>query len=180
MAATLHPEETTVPKPTNDTRIQRLDPLSPPVQVIGEAPTTSMIEEVVGDSRAAIHRILTGVVLGLSLVVILIGGSPALASLHTYHEQPGQVTHRSIQSLPDRRGFSWQAVLFRRYPPAQEGAGLQAAGSIAPDLTHAAAGHPGPAGAEHVQALTHPASTAPASVPAPDRKSTRLNSSHRT
>ncbi|WP_296595331.1 3-deoxy-7-phosphoheptulonate synthase [Phenylobacterium sp.] len=49
-----------MPKPTADTRIQRLDPLSPPVQVIGEAPTTSMIEEVVGDSRAAIHRILTG------------------------------------------------------------------------------------------------------------------------
>ena len=49
-----------MPKPTADTRIQRLDPLSPPVQVIGEAPSTSMIAEVVGDSRAAIHDILTG------------------------------------------------------------------------------------------------------------------------
>ena len=61
------------------------------------------------------------------LVIMLtlpLGPAPALASLHTYHEQPGQVTHRSMQSLPDRRGFSWQAVLFRRYPPAQEGAAV--------------------------------------------------------
>jgi len=49
-----------MPKPTADTRIQCLEPLSPPVQVIGEAPSTSMIAEVVGDSRAAIHDILTG------------------------------------------------------------------------------------------------------------------------
>jgi len=47
-------------RPTADTRIQRLDALSPPEQVIGEAPTTSMISEVVGEARGAIHRILTG------------------------------------------------------------------------------------------------------------------------
>ena len=68
-----------------------------------------------------IHRILTGVALGLSLVAMLLSATPALASLHTYHEQPGQTTHRSIQSLPDRQGLSWQAVLFRRYPSPLEG-----------------------------------------------------------
>lgn len=52
--------ETAVPKQTADTRIQRLDQLSPPAMVIGEAPATSMISEVVSDARAAIHRILTG------------------------------------------------------------------------------------------------------------------------
>ena len=45
---------------TADTRIKRLEPLSPPSQVIGETPTTSMISEVVEQSRAAIHRILNG------------------------------------------------------------------------------------------------------------------------
>lgn len=48
------------PRPTADTRIQRLEPLSPPELVIGEAPTTSMISEVVSDARTAIHEILTG------------------------------------------------------------------------------------------------------------------------
>ena len=48
------------PRPTADTRIQRLEALSPPSQVIGEAPTTSMISEVVGEARSAIHRILEG------------------------------------------------------------------------------------------------------------------------
>lgn len=71
-----------------------------------------------------IRRILTGVAVGLSLVALLLTATPALASLHTYQEQPGQVTHRSIQSLPDRRGLSWQAVLFRRYLPPQQGAAV--------------------------------------------------------
>lgn len=57
------------PRPTADTRIQRLDALSPPSQVIGEAPTTSMISEVVGEARSAIHRILTGE--GDRLVVVI-------------------------------------------------------------------------------------------------------------
>ncbi|MEB3313589.1 MAG: DUF3122 domain-containing protein [Cyanobacteriota bacterium] len=70
---------------------------------------------------ASIYRTLTGVALGLSLVALLLGAAPALASLHTYHERPGQTTHRSIQSLPDRQGLSWQAVLFRRYPSPLEG-----------------------------------------------------------
>jgi 3-deoxy-7-phosphoheptulonate synthase len=45
---------------TEDTRIQRLEPLSPPAQVIGEAPSTSMIADVVGGARAAISDILQG------------------------------------------------------------------------------------------------------------------------
>lgn len=63
MAAALRTfQETAVqPRPTADTRIQRLEPLSPPELVIGEAPATSMISEVVSDARSAIHRILNGV-----------------------------------------------------------------------------------------------------------------------
>ena len=38
-----------------------------------------------------------------------------LASLHTYHEQPGQTTFRSKQSLRDRTERSWQIILFKRY-----------------------------------------------------------------
>ena len=45
---------------TDDLRIQSLETLSPPSQVIGEAPATSMIAETVGDARLAAHRILHG------------------------------------------------------------------------------------------------------------------------
>ena len=45
---------------TDDLRIQRLETLSPPSQVIGEAPATSRIAETVGDARRAAHRILHG------------------------------------------------------------------------------------------------------------------------
>lgn len=45
-------------KPTDDLRIQRLETLNPPAQVIGEAPSTSMIAETVGGARQAVHRIL--------------------------------------------------------------------------------------------------------------------------
>ena len=38
-----------------------------------------------------------------------------LASIHTYHEKPGQTTFRSKQSLRDRRDRSWQVILFKRY-----------------------------------------------------------------
>jgi 3-deoxy-7-phosphoheptulonate synthase len=45
---------------TDDLRIQSFEKLSPPSQVIGEVPATSMIAEVVGDARRAAHRILHG------------------------------------------------------------------------------------------------------------------------
>ena len=45
---------------TDDLRIQRLETLSPPSQVIGEAPATSRIAETVGDARRAAHAILQG------------------------------------------------------------------------------------------------------------------------
>ena len=48
------------PQPTDDLRIQRLETLNPPSQVIGEAPSTSMIAETVGEARRAAHRILHG------------------------------------------------------------------------------------------------------------------------
>jgi 3-deoxy-7-phosphoheptulonate synthase len=49
-----------MPPTTDDLRIQRLETLSPPSQVIGEAPATSRIAEIVGDARGAAHRILHG------------------------------------------------------------------------------------------------------------------------
>ena len=39
---------------------------------------------------------------------------PAYASLHTYHERPGQVTYRSRQSLRDYDDRAWQAIAFKR------------------------------------------------------------------
>jgi 3-deoxy-7-phosphoheptulonate synthase len=45
---------------TDDLRIERLDMLSPPAQVIGEAPSTSMIQEVVEGARRAVQAILHG------------------------------------------------------------------------------------------------------------------------
>ncbi len=41
-----------MPVPTDDLRIRQLQTLSPPAQVIGEAPATSSIAEVVGDAAA--------------------------------------------------------------------------------------------------------------------------------
>lgn len=38
----------------------------------------------------------------------------ARGSLHTYHEQPGQVTYRSRQSLRDYNDRAWQAIVFKR------------------------------------------------------------------
>jgi 3-deoxy-7-phosphoheptulonate synthase len=49
-----------LPVPTDDLRISRLQTLSPPAQVIGEAPATSSIAEVVGNGRRAVHEILNG------------------------------------------------------------------------------------------------------------------------
>jgi 3-deoxy-7-phosphoheptulonate synthase len=49
-----------MPPSTQDLRIRRLDTLSPPAQVVGEAPCTSITAELVGEARAAVHRILHG------------------------------------------------------------------------------------------------------------------------
>jgi hypothetical protein len=48
------------------------------------------------------------------LGVWLAGSQAALASLHTYHERPGQVTIRSRLSLRDRTDRAWQAIVFKR------------------------------------------------------------------
>lgn len=50
----------TLPVPTDDLRIEKLQTLSPPAQVIGEAPATSSVAEVVGAGRRAVHEILQG------------------------------------------------------------------------------------------------------------------------
>ncbi|WP_425994195.1 3-deoxy-7-phosphoheptulonate synthase [Caulobacter sp. DWR1-3-2b1] len=49
-----------LPVPTDDLRIRQLQTLSPPAQVIGEAPATSLMAEVVGNARRAVHEILNG------------------------------------------------------------------------------------------------------------------------
>ncbi|PZV08672.1 MAG: hypothetical protein DCF32_04155 [Leptolyngbya sp.] len=61
-------------------------------------------------------------VLRLTLLALLLGclllltlAEPALASIHTYHEQPGQTTYRSRQSLRDQTELAWQATVFKRY-----------------------------------------------------------------
>ncbi|MGD1856656.1 MAG: DUF3122 domain-containing protein [Leptolyngbyaceae cyanobacterium] len=55
-------------------------------------------------------RVCLCVLLSFGLVM-----PPALASVHVYHERPGQTTLRSQQSLRDRTDRSWQAILFKRY-----------------------------------------------------------------
>jgi 3-deoxy-7-phosphoheptulonate synthase len=45
---------------TEDLRIERLSPLSPPAQVIGEAPASCMIADTVAEARGAAHHILHG------------------------------------------------------------------------------------------------------------------------
>jgi len=47
-----------MPQPTDDLRIQRFEMLSPPSQVIGEAPASFMMAETVDEARQAVHRIL--------------------------------------------------------------------------------------------------------------------------
>lgn len=57
----------------------------------------------------------------LCLGLVSLGpAGPALASIHTYHEQPGQTTLRSRQSLRDQNDFAWQATLFKRYRDGAE------------------------------------------------------------
>ncbi len=55
------------------------------------------------------------VALALAVLLVLALAAPALASVHTYHEQPGQTTYRSRQSLRDQTDMAWQATLFKRY-----------------------------------------------------------------
>lgn len=58
---------------------------------------------------------LTILALLLGCVLLLALAEPALASIHTYHEQPGQTTYRSRQSLRDQSDLAWQATVFKRY-----------------------------------------------------------------
>ena len=58
MPSTVH--LVSLPVPTDDLRIEKLQTLSPPAQVIGEAPASSSVAEVVGEARAAVHEILHG------------------------------------------------------------------------------------------------------------------------
>jgi len=67
--------------------------------------------------------VLRGAMVGVCLLLMILQPiAPAQASIHTYHEQPGQTTLRSRQSLRDQNDLAWQATLFKRYqasaPPA--------------------------------------------------------------
>jgi hypothetical protein len=62
---------------------------------------------------STLRRLLIALTLGCLLLLAL--AQPALASVHTYHEQPGQTTYRSRQSLRDQRDLAWQATVFKRY-----------------------------------------------------------------
>ncbi|HEX2559105.1 3-deoxy-7-phosphoheptulonate synthase [Phenylobacterium sp.] len=54
---------------TDDLRIRDIQPLSPPMQVIGEQPATSLITETVTTGRRAFHDILTGADDRLAVVI---------------------------------------------------------------------------------------------------------------
>lgn len=56
--------------------------------------------------------LLGGLILCLYLMVD--NSKPAMASVHTYPEAPGQVMYRSLQSLRDASDNAWQAILFKR------------------------------------------------------------------
>lgn len=59
----------------------------------------------------------------LSLLILCsvwsVGPEAALASVHTYAEQPGQVTYRSRQSVRDSQDRAWQAIAFKRLRAGQ-------------------------------------------------------------
>ena len=59
------------------------------------------------------RRLVLALLLGMAW--LLVTAAPAWASVHTYHEQPGQTTYRSRQSLRDQRDLAWQATVFKRY-----------------------------------------------------------------
>ncbi|MGB3199633.1 MAG: DUF3122 domain-containing protein [Nodosilinea sp.] len=61
----------------------------------------------------ALRLTLLALLLGCLLLLAL--AEPAVASVHTYHEQPGQTTYRSRQSLRDQTDMAWQATVFKRY-----------------------------------------------------------------
>jgi len=69
--------------------------------------------------KGILKRITLGLLLcllALPLFILMPAASAMpLASIHTYHERPGQTTFRSKQSLRDRRDRSWQVILFKRY-----------------------------------------------------------------
>ena len=60
MPTSTAPHLVSLPVPTDDLRIEKLQTLSPPAQVIGEAPASSQVAELVGEARAAVHEILHG------------------------------------------------------------------------------------------------------------------------
>jgi hypothetical protein len=68
-------------------------------------------------SLGIIWRWLKSLALAFALAIgmLLIMASPAMASIHTYYEQPGQTTHRSTLSLRDQNDLAWQSTLFKRY-----------------------------------------------------------------
>ncbi|HSM84068.1 MAG TPA: DUF3122 domain-containing protein [Nodosilinea sp.] len=68
--------------------------------------------------RRGLRVLALALLLGILLMLAI--APPALASVHTYHEQPGQTTYRSRQSLRDQTEGAWQVTVFKRSTPAGE------------------------------------------------------------
>jgi hypothetical protein len=65
-----------------------------------------------------VNFIFTAILTAVLTAVLTLGpvaSATTLASIHTYHEIPGQTTFRSKQSLRDRCDRAWQVILFKRY-----------------------------------------------------------------
>jgi Protein of unknown function (DUF3122) len=65
-----------------------------------------------------VNFIFTAILTAVLTAVLTLGpvaSATTLASIHTYHEIPGQTTFRSKQSLRDRSDRAWQVILFKRY-----------------------------------------------------------------
>ena len=60
MPSSIAAQRVSLPVPTDDLRIEKLQTLSPPAQVIGEAPASATMAELVGEARHAVHEILNG------------------------------------------------------------------------------------------------------------------------
>ena len=107
-----------MPSKTDDLRIEHLRLLDPPEQVIGEAPSTSRIEETVAGARQAVQRVLHGEGDGvlrlpagpgtlavfrgqhaLHRVTPVTGPRPRINSVLTYGQHPGMKLTEVTQKL---------------------------------------------------------------------------------
>jgi 3-deoxy-7-phosphoheptulonate synthase len=108
-----------MPPSTDDLRIERLEMLSPPSQVIGEAPSSGAIDETVAGAREAVHDILHG--LDDRLVVIIgpcsihdprgaLDYARRLAAMRRRHEAELEILMRVYFEKP-RTTVGWKGLI---------------------------------------------------------------------